>query len=78
MKRSVMVNYLIEELSDIIMGYDTRNHMENRLSYLHRQSSKLLNSIEDKGMLPPIDNEMSFKILENGEMAYSVHEWEPE
>jgi hypothetical protein len=36
----------------------------------------MLTEAEKYGMNPPIIEEKSFKILDNGEQIYAVHEWE--
>ena len=40
--------------------------------------SKLLEVLEKAGMMPPIIEEESFKMLPSGELTYAVHEWEAE
>ena len=39
---------------------------------------EMLELIEDLGMVPPIQEENSFQMLDTGEMTYAVHEWEEE
>lgn len=41
-------------------------------------ADKILALVEKLGMEPPIIKEKSFKIGEDGQMTYAVHEWEKE
>jgi hypothetical protein len=38
----------------------------------------ILMKLEDAGMVPPMIKEKSFKILNDGQLTYAVHEWEDE
>lgn len=42
------------------------------------EAESILNMVEKFGMVPPIIESESWKILESGEMTYAVHEWEKE
>lgn len=69
MKRSEMVEIISTYFWDC---YD----MDNELAAF--DSGELLGLIEKAGMLPPIIKEKSFKMQDDGQMSYAVHEWESE
>lgn len=75
MKRSEMIKLML----DTDKGYrmciaSTGNYLEDE----KRRMDNILKTMEYAGMVPPINKDKSFKILENGEMTYNVHEWDEE
>ena len=43
-----------------------------------KDAEAILEAIEKAGMVPPLDESKSFKMLHSGEMIYEVREWEKE
>ena len=41
-------------------------------------NERILSALEKAGMLPPQDDNKSFRMLPSGEMVYNVNEWESE
>lgn len=74
MKRSEMVKLVLNDIKDILNNSPkVINDIENKNTI-----ELILDLLESKGMLPPTDEEKSFKMLPSGEMIYQVNEWEPE
>lgn len=42
------------------------------------EASRILKVLEDAGMVPPIIEHESWRLLSNGEMTYAAHYWESE
>jgi hypothetical protein len=71
MKRKEALKVIVEVL-EVSRRYQAGiTHDETKAEYI-------LNALEDLGMLPPINEEKSFKVLDNGEITYGVYEWEKE
>lgn len=71
MKRSEMKKRLLQCLVKEELSY-------GRVSAIPEVAETILAFIEEQGMVPPIIQEQSWKMLENGELTYAVHEWENE
>lgn len=67
-----MIKYMVDKINQIYTVQNIESLEESELA------EWLLESIEEKGMMPPEVTEKSFRILPSGEMTYAVHEWEPE
>ena len=70
MKRSEMIQILADNLYDTCIDR-TEEQCKNTAEFI-------LGIIECNGMLPPTNEEKSFKLLSDGQMTYQVNEWDDE
>jgi len=70
MKKSEMVNKILPDIKYMMKQYNCN------YPYPEDVAHHVLDIVTKHGMLPPIVEEKSFQILDNGEMTYSVNEWE--
>ena len=76
MKRSEM----LKEIKTII-NIHTNKYENGWVTYgvmVDGMAKEILDHVEEKGMVPPLDEEKSYYMKPNGEMIYEVREWEEE
>ena len=76
MKRSDALKIIDDTYSEFCSDWMKANL--NDLEGFVPLNERILSTLEKAGMLPPLIEEQSFKMLPSGEMIYNVNEWEPE
>lgn len=69
MKRSEIIKVIYDTMRD--------NHF-GQYGEFYKMAENVLDSIEEAGMVPPMIEEKSFYLADNGEEIYATHEWEEE
>ncbi len=81
MKRSEMIDFIQQELAEIMEGPKGNDKMEK---YLKRKAAGLLDMIEGFGMIPPVyeglmaNGEKFNKATDSGRDTSRFLDWEPE
>lgn len=73
MKRSEIIKLICSHIDNNVSYY-----YKNGCNFYEYDADDLLRVLEKAGMLPPENKDKSYKLSDNGEMIYSVNEWEPE